>query len=111
MRSRSVEHAGGSRGNPGPDAACPPGRRGAVRRFALLSVARPEATPYVLLSPMRVLALGALLFPLLSAAQGLTLRPPSIGEAIDTMHRSDALKDQKGLEQTFILPERPGQNQ
>jgi hypothetical protein len=60
---------------------------------------------------MRALALCALLaFPLVTSAQGLTLRAPSIGEAIDTMHRTDAMKE-KGVEQTFVVPERPGQNQ
>ncbi len=48
--------------------------------------------------------------PLLAGAQGFTLRPPSIGEALRTM---DALASRRGppLEQVFVLPERPGQNQ
>jgi hypothetical protein len=48
--------------------------------------------------------------PLLARAQGLTLRPPSIGDALRTM---DALSTRQSptVEQVFVLPERPGQNQ
>jgi hypothetical protein len=48
--------------------------------------------------------------PLAAAAQGFSLRPPSIGEALRTM---DALQSRQSrpLDQVFVLPERPGQNQ
>ncbi|WP_242341233.1 MULTISPECIES: hypothetical protein [unclassified Anaeromyxobacter] len=60
---------------------------------------------------MRVLAFCALALPLAAAAQ---LGPsPSLGEAMHSMDRMEAEKPRprRELEQTFILPERPGQNQ
>ena len=50
------------------------------------------------------------LAPAAALAQGLTLRAPSMGDAIRTM---DALasRPEKTLDQVFVLPERPGQNQ
>ncbi|HSD19782.1 MAG TPA: hypothetical protein VLC54_07090 [Anaeromyxobacter sp.] len=60
---------------------------------------------------MRVLALCALALPLAAAAQ---LGPgPSLGEAMHAMDRMPVEKPpaRGELEQTFVLPERPGQNQ
>ncbi|WP_041448520.1 PD40 domain-containing protein [Anaeromyxobacter sp. Fw109-5] len=60
---------------------------------------------------MRVLALLALTLPLAAGAQ---LGPgPSVGEAMHAMERVPAEKppSRAELEQTYILPERPGQNQ
>ncbi len=55
-------------------------------------------------------ALWALALPVAAAAQGMSLRPPtSVGEALHTIERLQLREP--GLEQTFILPERPGQNQ
>ncbi len=50
------------------------------------------------------------LVPSLAAAQGFQLRPPSIGDALQTL---DSLANRPGrpLDQTFVIPERPGQNQ
>jgi hypothetical protein len=50
------------------------------------------------------------LSPVAVAAQELTLRPPSIGDALRTMDLM-AGKQRPGLQQQFVLPERPGQNQ
>ena len=50
--------------------------------------------------------------PLAARAQGFTLRPPSIGEALRDMDRLAArAAERPRLEQTFVGPERPGQNQ
>jgi hypothetical protein len=48
--------------------------------------------------------------PFAAHAQAFTLRPPSIGEAMRTM---DALASRRApsVDQVFVLPERPGQNQ
>ncbi|WP_242394371.1 hypothetical protein [Anaeromyxobacter oryzisoli] len=60
-------------------------------------------------------ALWVLLLPFASAAQGFQLRPPSIGEAIDTMRRLEARQVERkpagDLDQVFVVPERAGQNQ
>jgi hypothetical protein len=65
--------------------------------------------------PMRrVLALWALALPFAAAAQNLALRPPSIAEALDALRRLEStprVARGDGLEQTFVVPERPGQNQ
>ncbi|HET7754947.1 MAG TPA: hypothetical protein VFK85_13645 [Anaeromyxobacteraceae bacterium] len=53
----------------------------------------------------------AALLPLAAGAQGYSLRPPSVGEALHEMDRLIARKDPPRLEQTFVVPERPGQNQ
>jgi hypothetical protein len=64
-----------------------------------------------------LLVLWALALPLAAAAQGmgLSLRPPSIGEGLDTIDRLSrrAVEHKRpgDLDQVFILPERPGQNQ
>ena len=62
-----------------------------------------------------VLALWALAMPLLVPAQGFALRPPSIGESLQTMDklqlRLGEHRPPRELEQIYILPERPGQNQ
>ncbi len=55
--------------------------------------------------------------PLASAAQPYVLQPPSIGEALRQMDRVHALAGGRGLpagrrlDQVYVLPERPGQNQ
>ncbi len=51
-----------------------------------------------------------LLAPAAAAAQSLQLRPPSLGESYRTMDEL-ANRPKKPLDQTFIVPERPGQNQ
>lgn len=56
------------------------------------------------------LVVCAVLLPVAAAAQGLTLRAPSVGEAMQELSRLER-KDGDPLEQTFVLPERPGQNQ
>jgi len=64
-----------------------------------------------------VLWLAAL--PVGAAAQGYFLRPPSLYDAMRDMDRMQdratarglSSRDERPLEQTFILPERPGQNQ
>jgi hypothetical protein len=50
------------------------------------------------------------LLPAVASGQALTLQAPSFGSALRTM---DALaaRQERPLEQTFVLPERPGQNQ
>ena len=64
---------------------------------------------------MRRLALLLwLVLPAASSAQSYTLRPPDIGQALhelDRYPRRDPDDLPPGLEQTFVLPERPGQNQ
>jgi hypothetical protein len=60
---------------------------------------------------MRRLTLAVFaLLPVAAVAQGLTLRSPSVGEAMQQLDRLEG-KNDAPLEQTFILPERPGQNQ
>ena len=52
--------------------------------------------------------------PIAAAAQTFNLTPPSIGDALrnmDRMHGERGASRTTGLEQTFVLPERPGQNQ
>jgi hypothetical protein len=61
--------------------------------------------------------------PLAAAAQPFLLAPPDLGQAFRHMDRMHALAQERGgrpasaqggsapLEQTFVLPERPGQNQ
>lgn len=65
--------------------------------------------------PRNLLAVWVLLLPFASAAQGFQLRAPSVGEALDTMHRLEERQVERkrpgDLDQVFILPERPGQNQ
>jgi hypothetical protein len=70
--------------------------------------------------PRTFLALVALAVPLAAGAQAAGMRAPSIGEALQTMDRLESRElerrppkqgDQDGLEQVYILPERPGQNQ
>ena len=46
--------------------------------------------------------------PASAAAQALSLRPPSLGEAVDQIER--LLADRPQVAQTFVVPERPGQN-
>ncbi|HET8542574.1 MAG TPA: hypothetical protein VFL83_22050 [Anaeromyxobacter sp.] len=58
----------------------------------------------------RTLAALLCITPLAAAAQELRLTPPSIGDAMRTMDLL-ASRPEKPLEQTFVLPERPGQNQ
>ncbi|HEX9051752.1 MAG TPA: hypothetical protein VF841_14570 [Anaeromyxobacter sp.] len=50
------------------------------------------------------------LSPVAAAAQELSLRPPSIGDSLRTMDLMVG-KERPGLQQQFVLPERPGQNQ
>jgi hypothetical protein len=59
---------------------------------------------------LRIVAMLLCAAPLLARAQGFTLRPPSIGDALRTM---DALAKRQppSVEQVFVLPDRPGQNQ
>lgn len=60
---------------------------------------------------MRRSALALLLFaPLAASAGGLALSAPSFGDTLRTM---DALssRQEKPLDQVFVLPQRPGQNQ
>jgi hypothetical protein len=55
--------------------------------------------------------------PVSAAAQGLLLAPPDLGQALRQMDRMHGLAEHgerrvgSGLEQTIVLPERPGQNQ
>ena len=58
----------------------------------------------------RVLLALVWLSPLAAGAQDFALRPPSVGEALRTM---DLLANHptKPLEQQYVIPERPGQNQ
>jgi hypothetical protein len=60
------------------------------------------------MKPLTLLA--ALLAPAVAGAQGFALRPPSLGESMQQLDRLSRLRAPE-LEQTFILPERPGQNQ
>jgi hypothetical protein len=50
------------------------------------------------------------LSPCAAFGQGLSLRPPSLGDALRTLH-SVPQRPAEDLEQVFVLPERPGQNQ
>jgi hypothetical protein len=66
----------------------------------------------------RVLTLALLALPAGVLAQGLALRPPSLGDAMENLRRAERAgrferprRDGGELEQTFIVPERPGQNQ
>ncbi|HET9551430.1 MAG TPA: hypothetical protein VFP50_00540 [Anaeromyxobacteraceae bacterium] len=60
---------------------------------------------------MRRLASALLLaLPAAAGAQGLMLHPPDIGEALHELDRHPR-RDPGDLEQTFVVPERPGQNQ
>ncbi|HSM93545.1 MAG TPA: hypothetical protein VLT47_11730 [Anaeromyxobacteraceae bacterium] len=58
---------------------------------------------------LRLAVLIALALPLRAAPQGLAPRPSSVGEAVANAERQAQRRD--GLEQEFVLPERPGQNQ
>jgi hypothetical protein len=58
----------------------------------------------------RPLAALLCLAPALAAGQGFQLRPPSFGESFRTLDEL-ASRQQKPLDQVFVLPERPGQNQ
>jgi hypothetical protein len=68
---------------------------------------------------MRALAvLWLAAIPFLASAQGYYLKPPSLYDAMremDQMHRLSSSRGlrtpERPLEQTFVLPERPGQNQ
>ncbi|HEY7724679.1 MAG TPA: hypothetical protein VH880_05065, partial [Anaeromyxobacteraceae bacterium] len=55
----------------------------------------------------RLLVLLALAAPAAARPQGFTLRTPDAGEALRQLDRMAAARP---LEQTFVLPERPGQN-
>lgn len=60
------------------------------------------------------LALALLVLPAAAGAQGFSLRPPDLGEAYRTMDRLHAHRVERrpeDLDQTFVFPERPGQNQ
>jgi hypothetical protein len=57
----------------------------------------------------RLVLLLALAAPAAAAPQGLALRPPDVGESMRQMDRLRARSEP--LAQTFVLPERPGQNQ
>ncbi len=57
----------------------------------------------------RLIAGLALAAPAAAAALGLALQPPDVGEALREMDRARARRPL--LPQTFVLPERPGQNQ
>jgi len=57
----------------------------------------------------RLVLLLALAAPAEALPQGLALRPPDVGESLRQMDRLRARRD--ALQQTFVLPERPGQNQ
>ncbi len=60
---------------------------------------------------MRTVLLAlACLAPLAAGAQDFALRPPSIGEALRTMDLMSS-RPRKPLEQQYVIPERPGQNQ
>jgi hypothetical protein len=50
-----------------------------------------------------------LLLPFAAAGQGLGPRAPSLGEAVSQAERLAGRRD--GLDQEFVLPQRPGQNQ
>ena len=53
-----------------------------------------------------------LVAPLTARGQGFTLRPPDMGESMREMDKLvESAASKKGLEQTFVVPERPGQNQ
>lgn len=54
---------------------------------------------------------ATLLLPAAVAAQGFPLKPPSVGEALDQLERLHDRGRDDDLRQTFVLPERPGQNQ
>jgi hypothetical protein len=60
-----------------------------------------------------VRALVVSLLPFAAAAQTFQGRPPSFGEAFQTMDRLQMGRDDRGrgLDQALVLPERPGQNQ
>jgi hypothetical protein len=61
----------------------------------------------------RTLALWALALPLAVAAQQPRLQVPSLGDALDLLHRNDRGLHpgaDRDLEQTYVIPERPGQN-
>ncbi len=55
----------------------------------------------------QLMALWVLLAPSAVAAQGLSLRPPSLGDALGGVEGTTA---PRGLEQDFVYTERPGQN-
>ena len=66
----------------------------------------------------RLLALAVLVAaPFTAGAQTFSLSLPSIGDALRSMDRLGRIRSERraaggsGLEQTFVLPERPGQNQ
>jgi len=53
-----------------------------------------------------------LVAPLTARGQGFTLRPPDMGESMREMDKLvESAASKNGLEQTFVVPERPGQNQ
>ena len=59
----------------------------------------------------RVVSIALLVLgPLAAAAQDFTLRAPSIGEELRNLERLENLPE-KPLQQQFVVPERPGQNQ
>ncbi len=58
----------------------------------------------------RVLIALLWLAPLAAAAQEFALRSPSIGDALRTMDLMSS-RPKRPLEQTLVIPERPGQNQ
>jgi hypothetical protein len=61
---------------------------------------------------VRALTLLALAVPAVAAAQAFTLRPPSIGDALRELDRlADRGARRPRFEQTYVVPERPGQNQ
>ena len=63
----------------------------------------------------RLLALWVLTLPAAASAQWMTLRPPSLAESFQTLDRLQARQLERkrdgGLDQIFVVPERPGQNQ
>ncbi len=56
-----------------------------------------------------LLALAALA-PFAASAQGLALRPPSMGDSLREMDRLHELSARRGVDQVIVLPERAGQN-
>jgi hypothetical protein len=63
---------------------------------------------------MRRLLPLVLVLPLPALGQEPGLRPPSLGEAMESMRRLESmprLRREPDLEQTYVLPERAGQNQ
>jgi hypothetical protein len=81
----------------------------------ILSAARPPLRAYLTFPSMSrlLLALCTVTIPLVAGAQAL--RPPSLSDAYRTMDRLSAgtleRRPSDELEQTFVVPDRPGQNQ